>query len=355
MKNLYRTIGCKPSADPLSIKSSYRKKALQFHPDRSHGRSESSDEFMRELNEAYRVLSNSDSREEYDRLYKEFEQSCRAKRFDYRFASAMKFLMPSHGAIAFTLVVMALSFVGWSYMENIGDDSTGVLYPPEDIEIKYHQEWQIPLYHSRIAEFENSPIGYEKIVFLGDSITLGIPDWNNAFSIVNIVNRGIAGDTTEGVLARVPEILHYEPQAVFLLIGIHDIFDSGIEGREKITAEYVAGNIFKIARSILRKSPSTKVFIQTLLPVDPIKYKDVNGSFPDHRVSLNNQIVQINSHLRAGTQKDSSFRFIDLYKMFVDDVGMLKSDLSHDGVHLNEYGYKVWGERVQYEILRLEG
>ena len=35
-----------------------------------------------------------------------------------------------------------------------------------DIKIKYQQDWQKDFYYKKIAEFENSPIGFDKIVFL---------------------------------------------------------------------------------------------------------------------------------------------------------------------------------------------
>ena len=50
-------------------------------------------------------------------------------------------------------------------------------------------------------------------------------NYETAFDVNNIVNRGISGDYTEGVLGRLNEVIYYKPIAVFLLIGLNDFFD----------------------------------------------------------------------------------------------------------------------------------
>ena len=94
-----------------------------------------------------------------------------------------------------------------------------------DIKIKYQQDWQKDFYYKKIAEFENSPIGFDKIVFLGNSITQGLLRHTEKLSRTDIINRGISGDHTDGILARLQEIIHYKPKAVFLLIGVNDLFE----------------------------------------------------------------------------------------------------------------------------------
>jgi len=60
------------------------------------------------------------------------------------------------------------------------------------------------------------------IVMLGDSITEYV-EWNELLGITNVVNRGIAGDTTEGVLQRLDAIYTLAPNICFIMIGINDI------------------------------------------------------------------------------------------------------------------------------------
>ena len=99
------------------------------------------------------------------------------------------------------------------------------LYPNINTKIKYQQDWQKDFYYKKLSEFEVSPIGFNKIVFLGNSITQGLLRHTDKLLGNNIVNRGISGDHTDGVLARLEEIIHYKPKAVFLLIGVNDLFE----------------------------------------------------------------------------------------------------------------------------------
>ena len=69
------------------------------------------------------------------------------------------------------------------------------LYPDESTLIKNQVKWQSELYFPRIEEFEKSPIGFDKIVFLGNSITEGGGDWNKRFKTKNLINRGTVSYT----------------------------------------------------------------------------------------------------------------------------------------------------------------
>ena len=227
------------------------------------------------------------------------------------------------------------------------------LYPHENIIIKNQQEWQRNFFNNRILDFKKRPIGYKKIVFLGNSITQGAGSWNNRFNLQNLVNRGISGDITEGVLSRLNEIYYYKPLGVFLLIGINDIFNSDSSNWDDISPNYVAENILKIAKNINHNSKYTKVYIQTILPVDLRKYKKVKGFSPIHKTDLNNQIDEINSILKNSTNLELNIEIIDIYRLFIDENGLLNSNLSLDGIHLNEAGYKVWTEELKPCITKL--
>jgi molecular chaperone DnaJ len=66
MRDYYEILGVDRSADADAIKRSYRKLALQFHPDRNNGSAEAEGKF-KELTEAYEVLKDPDKRAAYDR------------------------------------------------------------------------------------------------------------------------------------------------------------------------------------------------------------------------------------------------------------------------------------------------
>ena len=247
-----------------------------------------------------------------------------------------------------TILIATLLYTGIVVAEENVQEKIKTLdsfYPEKNTSIKYQQEWQMNFYNERIKEFKNDPVGQNKIVFLGNSITEGGGDWNARFGVKNIVNRGISGDITEGVLDRLNEIIYYKPIAVFLLIGINDIFSADIPDRGKITPSYVSKNILKIADQITSQSPSTKIFIQTILPINHEIYTEINDGFPEHAVPLPIQINKINSLIK-NNDLGNKYTIIDLHSAFVDEHGLMNGAYSTDGVHLNDAGYQVWVEYV---------
>lgn len=65
MVNYYEVLGASPSASETEIRVAYRRAAMQWHPDRNSGSKESEEKF-KGINEAYRVLSHSVKRKQYD-------------------------------------------------------------------------------------------------------------------------------------------------------------------------------------------------------------------------------------------------------------------------------------------------
>jgi curved DNA-binding protein CbpA len=61
-KDYYKTLGVNENASFEEIKKTYRKLAFQYHPDKNPG----NEDMMKEINEAYAVLSNEHKRSEYD-------------------------------------------------------------------------------------------------------------------------------------------------------------------------------------------------------------------------------------------------------------------------------------------------
>ena len=56
------------------------------------------------------------------------------------------------------------------------------LYPDNELIIKYQNDWQKELYHKKILEFKKMPIGFNKIIFLGNSITEGLIEHKDKFN-----------------------------------------------------------------------------------------------------------------------------------------------------------------------------
>jgi lysophospholipase L1-like esterase len=174
-----------------------------------------------------------------------------------------------------------------------------------------------------------NPIQSTDIVFLGDSITEGF-DLEYYFKRPDIKNRGTSGDTTHQVLYRLIEITNAKPAKVFLMIGINDLFNDDSE-------DEVFNNIKQIIERIQRDSPETKLYIQSILPVNETLLL-VEGL-------LNVMIYKVNDELKK-LCKEKSMIYIDLHSDFLNNTGQLDLKYTFDGGHLTSNGYDLWAKSV---------
>ncbi len=83
-KDYYRILGISKDATPLEIKKSYRRLALQYHPDRNQD--EETTEYFKEITEAYGVLIDPEKRRKFDR--QQIYTFSRSKVFDDIFSKS---------------------------------------------------------------------------------------------------------------------------------------------------------------------------------------------------------------------------------------------------------------------------
>ena len=190
-------------------------------------------------------------------------------------------------------------------------------------------EYFIEPSHTRwVSQFEILPVQPGDIVFLGDSITAG-GAWHELFPQSQVRNRGIGGDTTSGVLARLRQVTAGKPGQVFLLIGTNDLA-VGTPIAE------IADNIGKIVDQIRLASPDTIVFVQSVLPRGADYKEDVEG---------------LNVKIQATISGKANW--IDLYPAFLDrNDGSIANALSNDELHLLGAGYQVWRDRLKPLIVQ---
>ena len=67
---------------------------------------------------------------------------------------------------------------------------------------------------------------------------------------------------------------------------------------------------------------------------------------PIKKEKFKNNILKVNEIIKAN-EKDNPYQIIDLYSIFVNENGLIKKDLSTDGIHLNEKGYDAWADFIK--------
>jgi lysophospholipase L1-like esterase len=181
--------------------------------------------------------------------------------------------------------------------------------------------------NDQVAVFESMPRRKGQIVFLGDSLTRGYP-WPEAFPGLDVCQRGIDGDTSGGVLARIDEALRGPPAKMFVMIGTNDLLRGA-------TPRQVAENVREIISQARWRSPETRIYLQSVLPLPE--------SNPDRNAAV--AVAQLNREL-ALMARPPEVQYVDIYKAMADADGFLPRDLARDSVHINVKGYQVWRDQV---------
>ena len=190
-------------------------------------------------------------------------------------------------------------------------------------------------YHQRHSHFKTLPNSQHNIIFLGDSISDGA-EWSELFGDPRILNRGISGDFSIGILNRLEEVYSRKPDKVFLLIGINDL-------TRNLTTDSIVKNIVWIINLIKSKSPNTQVYVQSVFPVN-----ERFGKFGGH-TSKKTQILELNEQLSSINNRDQ-FDYIDVFSYLVDSTGRLNSQYTNDGLHLNSLGYLKWKDVISNKV-----
>ncbi|MBW4570778.1 MAG: G-D-S-L family lipolytic protein [Tolypothrix carrinoi HA7290-LM1] len=181
-----------------------------------------------------------------------------------------------------------------------------------------------PYYWHKKSQFEKLPKSESDIIMLGDSIT-DEGEWTELLGL-NVKNRGISGDTTERILHRLNTILESKPKQIFLMIGINDLINDG----KSVTA--TLEQYKNILRELKEKTPNTKVFVQSVLPVNNKVYLYWQD---------NNNVLKINSGLK-NLAKEFNYEYIDIFSLLLDSENQLDAQYTVDGLHLNGQAYLVW-------------
>lgn len=160
-----------------------------------------------------------------------------------------------------------------------------------------------------------------EIVMLGDSI-IGRGDWKKLLERKDLVNLGLDGDTTTEILGRISRAIELKPNILFLMVGVNDLCSS-------IHLDEVFENYTKILQQF--KDKDIRVVVQAI--------------FLTQMPAVNKKVRIFNPMLEKYC-KEENIDFLNLNKAFSNKEGLLREDLTTDGLHLGLKAYNVWAYKI---------
>lgn len=185
-----------------------------------------------------------------------------------------------------------------------------------------------------------------RVVFMGDSITdvWVRPQFGGFFPGKPYVDRGISGQTTPQMLVRFrQDVIALQPKIVVVLAGTNDI--AGNTG--PMTLSEIESNLASMAE--LARAHKIGVVLASVLPVSNYGH-DRQGHPVDVRERRPpEKILELNSWLKKQAA-ENGYVYLDYFSAMVDATGLLKRELSEDGLHPNQAGYAVMAPLAEQAI-----
>lgn len=173
----------------------------------------------------------------------------------------------------------------------------------------------------------------DNYLFVGDFYTKDFNFDDYDYHYVKVCENDF---TTKKVLDDLKnKVYRYNPSIVFIQLGIMDL-------NEDKSVDEIVNNMEEIIDNIKDNRPYTKIYIESLYPInkdadkfDRIISKDI----------LEDDIKEVNKKLKDLT-KSKKVEFLDLYSILSDE-DKLKDDYSSNGVKLNDEGYSLVREKIE--------
>ena len=191
-------------------------------------------------------------------------------------------------------------------------------------------------------------------LFFGDSITYGEYDgvfggwvdilkryalqkYNEGSNELILFNLGIGGETTEGLVNRIPHEMKARNSAdgniVFIGYGANDLAKK--DGNQLVKQTKFKANIETAIQDA--KLYSNDIYLISILPISENIDSKVS---PTGKIRTNEDVLIYNQILK-NIATENSLNYIDFHSAFLQDKEIL---LSKDGVHPNEKGYGMMAE-----------
>lgn len=200
------------------------------------------------------------------------------------------------------------------------------------------QDWaQLKRYAQANAELPAPVPGEDRVVFIGNSITeVWAPHFASMFPGKPYIGRGIGGQTTPQLLVRFrQDVIALKPRVVVILAGTNDI--AGNTG--PATLEMIEDNLASMAE--LAKANGIRVVLSSVLPVYDYSWRP--GLEPAQK------IIALNHWMKDYAAKHGAV-YLDYHSAMADERMGLRGELTPDGVHPNEAGYRIMAPLTELAI-----
>ncbi|MET0974095.1 MAG: GDSL-type esterase/lipase family protein [Leifsonia sp.] len=161
------------------------------------------------------------------------------------------------------------------------------------------------------------------IVFVGDSLTAA-GRWDEWFPDLAVLNHGVAGDTTDDVIARVDAVVESAPDAVVLLAGTNDV-------AWRKSVDHIGRNLETIIAELRKRLPDGRILVISVLPREA-----------EHAATIRD----VNRHVRQFAATVHA-HYLDLWPVLADEDGGLRAEFSEDRLHLLDAGYDAWRRELE--------
>jgi acyl-CoA thioesterase I len=247
------------------------------------------------------------------------------------FSQALIYTMSSRlRTLGFLLVFIPL---GWA----TGRAQTPVA-PPTAADTRLRNDWaDLAHYAGANAALRPPASNEQRVVFMGNSITEGWAKFFPAeFPGKPYIGRGISGQTTPQMLVRFrQDVVALHPAVVVILGGTNDI--AGNTGPS--TLEMIEDNLTSMTE--IAKANGIRVVLSSVLPVFDYPWR--RGLEPAPK------IIALNAWMKAYAAKVGVV-YLDYESAMADGRHGLRADLTYDGVHPNDAGYRVMAPLAEAAI-----
>lgn len=160
-----------------------------------------------------------------------------------------------------------------------------------------------------------------ELCFIGDSM---IANWDVEESFPNRITRNWGKDGSHADILGTIYIPDSQSDIV-ILVGINDLYSNMPNAELNTYCDKYANYVCRIN--------AERIFLISILPTSD---KDKNMT-----------VYEFNAKMKIRLKQYDNIVFVNCYKEFLNNKGLIKEGLTRDGIHLNDYGYMLLTDNLK--------